>query len=260
MEPKVKKTNLFLSIIIPSHNESRSIPRTIRNIIKTLDRADIPFEIIVVDDYSKDKTERILNVWRNKEKRVRYIKNDYPPGFGFAVRKGLDVYRGDAVVIVMADRSDDPSDIIKYYNELLEGYDCVFGTRFSKKAELINYPFHKLIINRLYNWLVKILFWLPYNDVSNAFKCYQRKAIDGIKPLLSCDFNLTVEMPLKAIVRGYSWCVVPTNWYGRKKGFSKMKIKEIGSKYIFIVFYVWLERMLTKGDYKKGKYWLTGKT
>jgi len=251
-----KNENLFLSVVIPCRNEARNISRTIRNIIKILEKNNISFEIVIVDDYSSDKIKPKIDVWREKEARVRYIKNDYPAGFGFAIRKGLDSYKGDAVAIVMADGSDDPADIIRYYTKLCEGYDCVFGTRFSKKSKIIGYPFHKLIINRVGNWFMKILFWIPYNDVSNAFKCYRREAINGISPLFSCHFNLTVEMPLKAITRGFSWCVIPTNWFGRKKGISKWKIKELGSRYLFIVGYVWLERILSRGDYKKGKYWV----
>lgn len=247
---------MLLSIISPSRDESRNIPRTLRAIIQTLDKKNILFEIVVVDDYSRDKTEKILEVWERKDKRVQYIKNDYPPGFGFAVRKGLDVYKGDVAVIVMADGSDDPLDIVKYYERILEGYDCVFGTRFCKDSVVLNYPIHKLVLNRIGNWFIRILFWIPYNDVTNAFKCYRRKTIDGIKPLISCYFNLTVEMPLKAIIRGYNWCVVPINWRGRKRGISKMKIKEIGSRYWFIILSVLLEKILSRGDYRKGQYWL----
>jgi dolichol-phosphate mannosyltransferase len=171
----------------------------------------------------------------------------------------LDVYKGDAVVIMMADNSDEPTDLLKYYRKLQDGYDCVFGTRFARRTKVTDYPQHKLIFNRLGNWFIQLLFWLPYNDVTNAFKCYRRQAIEGIRPLVSCHFNLTVEMPLKSIVRGYTWCVVRTNWYGREKGTSKWKIKELGSRYMFIILYVWLEKMLTMGDYQKGKYWLKEK-
>ena len=253
-----KKDPMF-SVIIPAHDEAANLSSAIPKIIDTLDKEMIPFEILVVDDHSRDDTERVIAALQAKEKRVRREANDYPQGYGFAVRCGLDAYKGDAAVIVMADSSDEPADIVKYYRKLQEGYDCVFGTRFSRQARLTGYPRHKLVLNRLGNRLIQLLFWLPYNDVTNAFKCYRRAAIDGIQPLISCHFNLTVEMPLKAIVRGYSWCVVPTDWHGREKGLSKWKIKELGSKYVFIILYVWFEKMLTMGDYKKGKYWLKEK-
>lgn len=242
---------LLLSIIMPSYNEAKSLPNTLYKIIDVLNKAAIPFEIIVVDDHSRDNTAEIIYRVAEKDSRIKLVKNIYGQGYGFAVRRGLEVFTGDAVVIVMADSSDDPKDILKYYKKLLKGYECVFGTRFCRKAKVINYPQHKLILNRLGNLFVQALFWLPYNDVSNAFKCYSRKTIEGMYPLVSRHFNLTVEMPLKAIVRGYRWTVVATNWYGRTKGLSKWKIKEMGSRYFFIVLYIWLEKILCRKDYDK---------
>ena len=255
----IGKKDSMLSIIIPTRDEAANLSGAIPKIIDVLDGEMISFEILVVDDHSRDDTQTVVAALQAREKRVWRVANNYPQGYGFAVRQGLDLYKGDAVVIVMADSSDAPADIVKYYRKLQEGYDCVFGTRFSKQARLTGYPRHKLVLNRLGNWLIQLLFWLPYGDVTNAFKCYRRTAIDGMQPLISCHFNLTVEMPLKAIVRGYSWCVVPTDWRGRDKGLSKWKIKELGSKYIFIILYVWFEKMLTLGDYQKGKYWLKEK-
>ena len=249
--------DLMLSIIMPAHNEANNLRATISKIVETLDREQVPFEVVVVNDHSSDGTPAMLD--SIGEKRLRCIENDYPRGYGFAVRKGLDLYKGDAAVIVMADGSDEPRAIVKYYRVLQKGYDCAFGTRFTRRVKVTGYPAFKLLLNRLGNRFIQLLFWLPYNDITNAFKCYRRTAIDGIRPLVSCHFNLTVEMPLKAIVRGYSWSVVRTNWYGREKGVSKWKVQELGSRYLFIILYVWLEKILTRGDYQKGKYWLAGR-
>lgn len=247
------KNKLLMSVVIPAHNEAESVVVCMEAIRKALDFENIPFEIVLVDDHSRDNTEKIIKELALQDNRVRYVANDYPQGYGFAVRRGLDSFSGDMVVIVMADSSDDPKDIGVYYRNILQGYDCVFGTRFCRESKVTGYPFHKLILNRLGNWFISLLFWIKYNDVTNAFKCYSRQAIDGMRPFLSCTFNLTVEMPLKAISRGYSWQVVPTSWYGRKKGISKWKIKELGSRYMFILLYVWLEKNLSRDDYKKGK-------
>lgn len=250
------KNDLMISVVIPARNEAENLKITIPKIADMLEEEKIPFEVLVVDDHSADSTKEDLEDMGGEDGRIRCVSNDYPPGFGFAVRKGLDAYKGDAVAIMMADNSDEPADLLKYYRKLQDGYDCVFGTRFAKLTKVTDYPRHKLLFNRIGNWFIQLLFWLPYNDVTNAFKCYSREAIDGMRPLVSCHFNLTVEMPLKAIVRGYTWCVLRTNWYGRQKGASKWKIKELGSRYMFIILYVWLEKMLTMGDYQKGKYWL----
>jgi dolichol-phosphate mannosyltransferase len=92
---------------------------------------------------------------------------------------------------------------------------------------------------------------MKYNDVTNAFKLYRRTVIAGLQPLLAYHFNLTVELPLKSIVRGYSYAVLPTAWSDRTEGVSKFKIKEMGSRYLFIVFYCYLEKYLTREDYRR---------
>jgi dolichol-phosphate mannosyltransferase len=207
--------------------------------------------VLIVDDNSTDDTLIICRQLSVAFPTVRYIQNPPPNGFGFAVRCGLENFEGDAVAIVMADASDDPEDLAKGYYKLLEGFDCVFGSRFIKGGAVVDYPVHKLLINRLANWFVKTLFGLRYNDTTNAFKLYRREVIEGIQPILSHHFNLTVELPLKAIVRGFSYAVIPIRWYNRKAGISKLKIKEMGSRYLFIVLYVWLEKYLSRGDYHR---------
>jgi dolichol-phosphate mannosyltransferase len=217
----------------------------------TLDAAAIPYEVLVINDHSTDGTERVLSELALKLPAVRWVNNTRPNGFGYVIQTGLDQFRGDAVCIVMADASDDPRDVVKYYRKLEEGYECVFGSRFTARSRVVDYPLHKLILNRLANWFIKVLFGLNYDDVTNAFKCYRREVITGVNPILSCHFNITVELPLKAIVRGYTYTVVPINWYNRTTGVSKLKIKEMGSRYLFIVLYVYLEKMLSRGDYRR---------
>jgi dolichol-phosphate mannosyltransferase len=153
--------------------------------------------------------------------------------------------------VMMADGSDDPQDLVRYHRELEEGWMCVFGSRFVHGAKVHHYPRLKLVINRLANWFIRVLFRHHYNDTTNAFKAYRREVIDGIQPLLSNHFNLTVEMPLKAIVRGHTFRVIPISWTNRAAGRSKLGIREMGSRYLFIVLYVWLEDHLSRGDYRR---------
>ncbi len=244
----------LVSLVIPAHNEEGCIEPTIQSISKLLEEQNIAYEILVVNDNSRDQTEAILQQLSIQNSNVRYINNYYPNGFGFAVRCGLENYRGDAVAIVMADCSDAPEDIVSYYHKLREGYDCVFGSRFIKGGKVIDYPSHKLIVNRLANLFIQILFGLKFNDTTNAFKAYRREVIDGVTPLLSHHFNLTVEIPLKAIARGYSYTTVPITWRNRTTGVSKLKLKEMGSRYLFIVLYVLLEKMLSRGDYSRKNF------
>ncbi len=241
-----------LSIIIPAYNEEASIAQTVEAFHDELQKKEIPHEILVVNDNSKDSTEKILKKLSKDIREVRYINNKPPNGFGFAVRTGLENFTGDCVAIVMADMSDRPVDLVAYYRRIVEGnYDAVFGSRFIKGGKVVNYPKNKIFLNRFTNGLIKLLFNIKYNDVTNAFKLYKKETIIGLKPFLSHHFNLTVELPLKTVVRGYSYSVVPNYWTNRAEGQSNLKIKEMGSRYFYIILYCLLEKWLSRGDYKK---------
>lgn len=242
-----------LSIVIPAYNESESIVETLEKFYEELQREGIDHEILVVNDNSKDDTLAVLERMSASIPTLRYVTNPPPHnGFGYAVRKGLESFSGDCVAVVMADMSDDPKDAVKYYRTMLEGnYDCVFGSRFIKGGKVYDYPRHKLILNRIANTIVRFTFGIRYNDCTNAFKLYKKETIDGIKPFLSPHFNLTLELPLKAIVRGYSYTVVPNSWTNRKFGVSKLKIREMGSRYFFIMMYCLIEKFFARGDFKK---------
>jgi dolichol-phosphate mannosyltransferase len=241
----------LLSVVIPACNEEGCICSTVEHLHVELRLHNIQHEIVVVDDGSKDRTYELVAALKARVEQLRLVKNFGPHGFGRAVIRGLDEMRGDAVVIMMADESDDCRDVVKYWEELNRGWDCVFGSRFVKGAGLINYPKIKLMINRLANYFLKTVFGIRLNDTTNAFKAYRREVIEGCRPLISPHFNLTVELPLKAIVRGFSWTVVPITWRNRRTGEAKLKIREMGSRYLFICLYVWLEKYFSCGDYKK---------
>jgi dolichol-phosphate mannosyltransferase len=240
-----------LSIVIPACNEAENIGPTLDNLRGRLAREGIAYEMVVVDDGSTDATASEVLQRALIDPDVRLIRNIERNGFGRAVSLGLDAFTGDAVVILMADSSDDPEDVVRYYYILRDEADCVFGSRWIKGGEALDYPLLKRVVNRLANTFIRMLFGLSYNDITNAFKGYRRCAIEGCRPLLAPHFNLTVEIPLKAIVRGYSYSVVPISWQNRKSGVSSLKIQEMGSRYLYIVLIVWLEKLLTKGDYRR---------
>lgn len=240
-----------LSIVIPAYNEAESITDTVVRFHNVLENEQIHHEILVVNDNSKDNTLEVLADLQNTVTSLVITSNGGPNGFGNAVRWGLDRFSGDCVAIVMADLSDSPEDLVKFYRELEKGYDCVFGTRWSKGGKTFDYPKHKLLFNRVFNNVVRILFRIKYDDCTNAFKLYRKETILGTKPYLSPHFNLTLEIPLKAIVRGYSYSVIPNTWQNRKYGKSNLKIKEMGSRYVFILIYCLIEKFFVNNDYKK---------
>ncbi|MDD5044284.1 MAG: glycosyltransferase family 2 protein [Candidatus Omnitrophica bacterium] len=239
-----------LSVVVPAHNEEECVGRVLEEIITGLDKARIEHEIIAVNDSSTDSTPKILSSLAAKYPQVKVVNRQLPNGFGRAIKSGLERVTGEAVAIVMADASDDPEDIVRYFRKIEEGYDCVFGSRFIKGAHIYDYPKFKLFLNRLANTFIKLLFLRKENDITNAFKMYKTGVIKACSPLLASHFNITVEIPLKAITRGFKVTQVPISWYGRKSGVSKLKIKEITRKYLFTVFYVWLEKILLSDELK----------
>jgi len=214
-----------LSLVIPAYNEEQNIRTTIEAFHNELKVNKIDHEILVINDNSKDATEIVLLNLEKEIKELRHVNNTPPNGFGFAVKKGIENYSGD--------------------------YVAVFGSRFMKGGKTYDYPKYKMVFNRFLNNLLKIMFWIKYNDTTNAFKMYKRTTMDGLKPFLSNHFNLTVELPLKTIIRGYSYTVIPNSWRNRKNGKSNLKLKEMGSRYFFIILYCYLERLLSRGDYRK---------
>jgi len=239
----------LLSIVIPARDEAGCIESTVEHLHVELRLRGIPHEIIVVDDGSTDDTWARLQSAASRIATVRPVQNPGPHGFGRAIVRGMDAMAGDAVVIMMADESDDCRDVALYWERLNAGFDCVFGSRFIRGGGTIDYPAHKLVLNRIANTMIRMVFGIRCNDITNAFKAYRRTVIDGCAPLIAPHFNLTVEIPLKAVVRGYTWTTVPITWRNRRTGIAKLKLKEMGSRYLFIIAYVWLEKVLSRGDY-----------
>jgi dolichol-phosphate mannosyltransferase len=239
----------LLSIVIPARDEEGCIASTVKHLHLELSLQKVPHEIIVVDDGSTDQTWTLLETLRSEVAVLHPVQNTGRHGFGAAIIFGLDQMRGDAAVIMMADESDDARDVVRYWQLLNEGWDCVFGSRFMKGGGVIDYPWVKLKINRVANAFIRFLFNIRLNDTTNAFKAYRKTVIEGCRPLLAPHFNLTVELPLKAIVRGFSWTVIPITWRNRRSGVAKLKIKEMGSRYFFICAYIWLEKYFSRGDY-----------
>jgi dolichol-phosphate mannosyltransferase len=241
----------LLSVVIPMRNEQGAITPTVEHLYVELRLNNIPHEIVTVDDGSTDSTWNVVQDLVAQVPTLRPVRNTGEHGFGRAVICGVDNCRGDAVVVMMADESDDSRDVVAYWKLLNEGWDAVFGSRFMRGGAVFDYPLHKLVVNRLANLFLRLLFGVPFNDFTNAFKAYRSRTLAGCRPFLSPHFNLTVELPLKTIVRGYSWAAMPITWRNRRFGLSKLKIKEMGSRYLFVALYCWLEKYFSRGDYRQ---------
>lgn len=238
-----------LSIVIPARNEEGNVGKTIGLLRDHLDKAGITtFEILVVDDGSSDRTFEIVMAESQRDERVRVVRNTGRNGYGRAVACGLNNFTGDAVVVYMADASDAPEDVVQYYYILRDEADCAFGSRFIRGSHIYDYPSFKLVINRIANFVIRLMFNMRFNDTTNAFKGYRAHVIEGCRPFLSPHFNLTIEIPLKAMVRGYTYKVIPISWRNRDVGESALKLKEQGSRYLYTLLTVWFEWLLVKHD------------
>lgn len=243
----------LLSVVIPARNEAGAVAGTVEHLYVELRLQNVPHEIVVVDDGSTDETWKVLEETAARIPTLRPVSNSGENGFGRAITFGFDRILGDAVVVMMADESDDARDVVRYWQVLNEGWDAVFGSRFIRGGGVIDYPVFKRFVNRLANLFLRLIFNVPSNDITNAFKAWRREALEGCRPFLSPHFNLTIELPLKTIVRGYSWTTIPITWRNRRSGSSKLRLKEMGSRYFFIALYCWLEKYFSRGDYKKAR-------
>lgn len=241
-----------LSIVIPAYNEAENLIPTVTKLHDVLAGSGIDHEIVVVNDSSRDNSLAILTALQQTIPTLVFYTNTGANGFGYAVRFGLDRFKGQCVALFMADMSDDPDDLVRFYRKMeATDADCVFGNRWAAGGKVIDYPSHKYWINRVANYIIRLCFQHGYNDTTNAFKLYKREVIEGIKPFLSPHFNLTIELPLKAIIRGFSFTIVPNSWTNRQHGTSNLKIREMGSRYFFILLYCLIEKFFSRGDYKK---------
>jgi dolichol-phosphate mannosyltransferase len=238
-----------LSIVIPAHNEEQNIDKCVAELQRVVrDENQVPYEIIVVNDNSTDGTARVIAELMAADANVRTVDRTPPGGFGRAVRAGLEVVEGDVVVIYMADLSDDPQDVMVYYRKIMEGYDCVYGSRFIKGSRVEHYPRVKLFFNRIVNKCVQYMFWTRFNDLTNAFKAYRTAVVRDCGPYRASHFNITLEMSLSALIRRYEIAQVPIRWYGRTWGDSKLKLREMGRKYLCTVLMFYFQRQLISDD------------
>lgn len=244
----VPRNTLLLSVIVPAHNERENIAPTVRALARELRGESIPFEVVVVNDNSTDDTPGVVKGLQAELPEVRLVNNRPPGGLGRAVRCGLDNFSGEVVAVVMADLSDHPADVVKCYRKIEEGYDCAFGSRFIEGSRVTHYPAVKLVVNRIVNKAIQILFWTRHNDMTNAFKLYRRHVIESIQPLHAAHFNITIEMSLSALIRHYRIAMLPITWSGRTWGQSHLRLRQMGRRYLCTLLELWFERILIVDD------------
>ena len=235
------------SVVMPAYNEATVIAATVRALAARLDAENFDYEILVVNDASRDTTEAVVIDLQTAFPHLRHVNNPGPHGYGCAVRHGLDHFRGGAVVVAMADGSDAPGDVVAYFRAIEAGYDCAFGMRFGVGTRVEGYPWFKRLLNRAGNRLIAWLVGSDYTDFTNGFKCFRRDVIARMQPLVGAQFNLTIEMSIKAVLGGARFAVVPNSWIERADGVSKFRLLQAGGLYLATIAYCLLQHRLSRG-------------
>ncbi|MBI4806726.1 MAG: glycosyltransferase family 2 protein [Desulfovibrio sp.] len=243
-----QNTPLTLSVVIPAFNEEQNISTSLRSLWTRLEAAGIDYELVVVNDNSTDQTSEVLTGLAAENPRIKRVDRFPPRGFGRAIRTGLDAAKGDVLIIYMADASDEPDDVVMYFKEISNGYDCVFGSRFIKGSRTSNYPKIKLMVNRLVNTMLRLLFWTRFNDLTNSFKAYRSHVIRECGPYRASHFNITIELSLSALIRNYNILQVPISWQGRTWGSSNLHLTEMGRRYLSTLIKIFFEKTLIRDD------------
>tara|TARA_B100000123_G_scaffold254837_1_gene216828 strand:+ start:176 stop:883 length:708 start_codon:yes stop_codon:yes gene_type:complete len=230
-----------LTIIIPVKNEENNI----LNIVDSINsKIKVDYEILFIDDFSTDNTTNVIKNFQSENNKIKLIKNELG-GLGQSIRNGIKHSNGKYLSILMCDGSDDLEDLNRYYSTIKDNnLDAVFGSRFLHKSKIYDYPKFKLILNRIFNYFVSLVYLNKYNDYTNAFKIYKKDTLLKIEPIVSESFNVFLELPLKIINRKLNYKIISINWYGRKDGVSKFKFKELRSKYLFTLIYCLAEKIL----------------
>lgn len=243
-----EKNCLLYSVLIPAYNEEQNIIPTLASLADALRAESIPFELLVVNDNSTDGTVHVIEAHLDALPEIHLVHNTPPGGLGRAIRCGLTHFRGDVLAVVMADSSDHPEDVVRCYRKIEEGYDCVFGSRFIAGSQVTHYPPVKLVVNRIVNKAMQLLFFTQHNDLTNAFKVYRRHVIESILPLQAAHFNITIEMSLSSLIRRYHIAQIPITWSGRTWGISNLRLRKMGRRYLCTLLMIWCERLLILDD------------
>jgi len=222
------------SVIVPTRNESECIEKTLGKIVETLEKGGIGYEILVMDDNSKDGTKEKVEKAAEKNPKIKLVNRSEPYGFGYSIRDGIRMAKGEYSVIMMADLSDDPELLPKIKERMDTGCDAVVCSRFMKGSEVRSYPFLKMVSNRLFNWTVGIAFNLGTGDASNAYKCF-RTSMARELPVESRSFQVSAEILIRMRLKKAKICEIPASWEDRSAGEAKFRLGNTFISY-FVLF------------------------
>ena len=226
-----------ISIVIPCHNEKDNLRFLFNDLIKLRKRNKWDCEIVAVNDNSTDNTGRIIDFYSKKYKKIVAVhRRDGKRGMGFTLVEGTKKASGDVVVWMMGDRSDDLNTVLNIIQKLSNGYDMVFGSRYMKSGSRGDLGMDKAIFGSGYTFITKLLFGIHVHDITNAFRGFKKHVFDSIR-LDSADYAISPEFAIKAQLKKYKLCEVPTTYFNRRAGKTKFKLLKMGLRYISLFKY-----------------------
>ncbi len=219
--------NSEITIVIPALNEEPNIEDTLESLEE---RLRIPHRVIVVNDSSDDRTSKIVTELSKRRPNIQLVNSPRPRGITNALKSGFEQVTTPVTVVMMADLCDDPETVPLMYEKLQEGFDLVCASRYMPGGERRGGPFLQGFLSRYVCLSLKKLTGIPTHDVSNAFKMY-RSEILHTTPLEEAGFASSLEICVKAFLKGSRITEVPTTWQGRKAGQSSFKLLQVARSY-----------------------------
>jgi dolichyl-phosphate beta-glucosyltransferase len=224
---------MYLSIVIPAYNEEDRIGTSLTKIYNFLKKRNYDFEIIVVDDGSKDKTLNLLSEYSQNIPNLIVLKNESNQGKGFSVKKGVLNSKGDIILFTDADLSTPIGELDKLIYWLDEGYPISIGSRDLPESQVNRHQaWYREFMGKIFNRIIRLILNLDYHDTQCGFKCFRNDAaLEIFKCLRLCGFSFDVEVLFIAKHLGIKVKEVPVRWYNSPE--SKVKIIRDSSKMLW---------------------------
>ncbi|MDQ3623217.1 MAG: glycosyltransferase [Verrucomicrobiota bacterium] len=237
-----------VSIVVPCHNEEMNVGPLVARLRNLFD--EYIHEIILVDDNSRDGTREALRRLAEEDPRIRPIYRSPPNGVGLALAQGLRETSGQYVLCMDCDFQHLLPEIRDLFDTVLQGYDVAVGSRFSRHSVVLNYPFQKIVANRLFHALAQLVLWGRFRDLTNNLKLMRREVVNRLE-LLEPGFAVNAEIGLQPLMMGYRVKEVPISWIGRgiDMGASSFKVWRVGGGYWRVLRRIWRFRFFRAGPY-----------
>jgi len=234
-----------VSVVVPCHNEESNILPMVHSLKEYYD--DYLHEIVLVDDNSRDRTAEVAENLGRQDPRIKLLRRSMPNGVGRALRDGLAAATGDYILLMDCDFQHILPELTGLFDAADQGADVAIGSRFSRESVLLNYPFTKILANRLFHILARILFRKYMRDLTNNLKLMKQEVAQRIH-LESDDFAANAETGLQPLLLGYNVVEVPISWINRSvdMGFSSFNLNQTGPNYLKVFLRLFVRKFLGK--------------